>query len=152
MLDADVDDRAWRQANLSIKRAGLGIRAAEDHAAAAFLASTKATSDLCVSIDPDFDVGDAQGHLHLDSTRNEFSDQILPDAVTEGHELGHKQKHLSALVDAKLERSLKTSRQADAAYRAHLSLQTLHGAGAWLLARPVDEACTMESELFKTAV
>eukprot|EP00973_Karenia_brevis_P092549 12412956-Karenia_brevis.AAC.1 len=96
ILNDAVDDRAWAQAKLAIKRAGLGLRAAEDHAAAAFLSSAGSTADMCKSIDPSFDDADPDNHLHLRTVRQQFRSGILPDAVVD-LQGSHKQKHMSAL-------------------------------------------------------
>eukprot|EP00666_Eupelagonemidae_sp_cell4sb_P002635 gene2635-biopygen4211 len=48
------DDEQWRQATLGTRFAGLGLRSAADHAAAAFLASRSASHSLCRDIDPAF--------------------------------------------------------------------------------------------------
>jgi hypothetical protein len=104
MLDAEVDDRAWGQAKLAIKRSGLGLRAAEDHAAAAFLASVSSVQNLCQSIDSAFDVEDSGGHLQVVNTRQQFRDSILPDAVVDIEGGRQRHKYLSSLIDAKLEK------------------------------------------------
>ena len=59
---------------------------------------------------------------------------------------------MSALVDAKREQDLRRDSSADASYMAHLSLQQLCGAGAWLTAPPADAARTIEPALFKMAL
>eukprot|EP00973_Karenia_brevis_P078144 10851651-Karenia_brevis.AAC.1 len=59
---------------------------------------------------------------------------------------------MSALVDAKLEKDLRAHPQADSFFQAHVSLQGMHGAGAWLTATPTDEARRMDPVLFQLAV
>ena len=120
-----------------------------DHDAAAFLASVSTTQDLCGSIDGAFDVDDAGGHLQLATTRRQFRDSILPDAVADVEGSRHRQKFLSALIDAKLQSELTSHPQADASFQTHLALQSMHGAGAWLTAHPSDDARTLEPLLFK---
>ena len=60
-----------------------------------------------------------------------------------------KQKKLSRLIDAELHNKLKQSADADVCFLAHLSLQTLRGAGAWLIAPPTDDDLTFDSTLFQ---
>ena len=48
------DNEQWAQATRGFNRAGLGLRSAVFHSAAAYLASRAATQKACAEIDPDF--------------------------------------------------------------------------------------------------
>eukprot|EP00973_Karenia_brevis_P055979 7786221-Karenia_brevis.AAC.1 len=50
----DVDDISWRQATLSTKQSGLGLRSTLQHSAAATLASRSACHDLCNQLDDNY--------------------------------------------------------------------------------------------------
>ena len=58
-LGSAIDDESWQQAQLSTASGGLGLRSANTHAAAAFLASSTCSVELCRKIDPDFTWDDA---------------------------------------------------------------------------------------------
>ena len=146
---SDIDDRGWHQAKLGIKTGGLGLRSPEEHAAAAFLSSTSQTAELCMAIDPNFDPLDAGNHLRLHETKNDFWRRIHPDATVS---FPQKQKKLSELVDAGSKDTLNHRRDADVSYRAHLSLQSLRGAGAWLIAAPTDDELSIASPLFQISL
>ena len=49
-----LSENQWRQAGLSLNNGGLGVRDAERHASAAYLASRSATRQLCQELDPHF--------------------------------------------------------------------------------------------------
>ena len=48
------DDKAWKQATLGLKHAGLGLRSTARHAPAAYLASAASCHKLCAEVDPAF--------------------------------------------------------------------------------------------------
>lgn len=134
-----LPEKAWDQAKLSIKGGGLGLRGVDEHASAAFLASVSASNGMCKAIDENFDPADEEGHLLLQETRRDFQRRVLPQAVADVETQAHRQRHLSGLVDAKVREDLRQETQTDQLHQAHLSLEEMHGAGAWLTAPPVDE-------------
>ena len=150
MISTRIDDDGWTQAQLGIKAGGLGLRGAHDHAAAAFLSSTMACRDLCTAIDQNFDYSDAANDLRLAETRATFSAQVLPDAVLDLEGSNRSQKSLSRLVDARIEQNLINA--GNLAYKAHLGLQSLPGAGAWLIAPPSEEILKLDPALCKIAL
>jgi len=101
LADADVDQRAWQQAQLGIKRGGLGLRSTQERASSAFLASTSACVVMCRAIDACFDRGDTGNHLCLNDANTDLSARILPDAAIGLDGSRPRQKELSRLVDAK---------------------------------------------------
>lgn len=149
LLQADAGDRGWAQAKLAIRRGGLGIRGAEDHASAAYIASLQSTMRLCGCIDSAFDTTDTSGHLYQDASLADYASSVLPDAAAAARQ---SQKRMSAMIDAKLEQDLRNASQGDGIYCAHLSLQQLHGAGAWLTAPPADAARSIDPALFTVAL
>ncbi len=78
--DVFMEDRCWQLAQLSIRNGGVGIRAVDRHAAAAYLASVLSCSECCRAVDPAFDTSDACGGLRLDSTLLDFNAGILEAA------------------------------------------------------------------------
>ena len=67
-----MQDRSWQLAQLGIKQSGLGIRCVSQHAPAAYLASLSSASELCKSIDPEFDPSDEQGCSKLNQVFEEL--------------------------------------------------------------------------------
>ena len=63
-------DRPWTQSQLRLKSAGLGLRCAQEHSAAAFIASTDSVGALAVQVDPHFDLGDPHNHLRLNDAKH----------------------------------------------------------------------------------
>ena len=59
---------------------------------------------------------------------------------------------MSALIDARLEHDLRESCRSNTSYLAHLALQSLCGAGAWLTAPPADPDRQIEPSLFRVAL
>ena len=78
--DTFVEDRCWQLAQLSIRKGGTGIRCADRHASAAFLASVLSCLESCKAIDPAFDVTDTAGGLCLLATHGAFNQDILEPA------------------------------------------------------------------------
>ena len=149
LIMAEVGDRAWAQAKLGIKRAGLGLRCPSEHAAAAFTASLNATQGLCVAVDSNFSTEDLGGHLQKASAWDSLRQSTLPDASPSPLD---RQKTLSAMIDARREKDLRGRRDADGSFQAHLSLCMLPGAGAWLIATPADAARTIDAPLFRIGI
>lgn len=135
-----------------MKKGGLGLRSISDHASAAFLSSVHSTQGLCTSIDKSFDTTDACGQLSLDAAIGLLGHSTLPDAHVDFSSNKVRQKDLSGLIDAKLQADLAARLDADTAFKTHLRLQTMHGAGAWLTANPSDDARTLDAPLFKIAI
>ena len=150
MMSSHIDDAGWTQARLGIKAGGLGLRGAHDHAAAAFLSSTMACRNLCASIDQNFDYSDSANDLGLAETRSAFLTQVLPDAVLDLDGSSRSQKFLSRLIDAKIEQNLANN--GNLAYKAHLGLQSLPGAGAWLIAPPSEDDLKLDPTLCKISL
>jgi hypothetical protein len=124
-LGTAVDDASWRQAQLGTASGGLGLRSADAHAPAAYLASSTCSLELCQKIDPGFSWDDAglgtvagQHNTCVPATKRVSMD--LPPAEAEG---GLKQSDLSEALDEAQFASLKAL-GLEAAAAAH--------AGVWL--------------------
>eukprot|EP00973_Karenia_brevis_P053565 7443605-Karenia_brevis.AAC.1 len=88
---------------MGIKKGGLGLRGAHEHASAAFLASIGMVRSLCQSIDDGFDFCDPLDNLGAEHSRSEFIQRVLPEAAVDLDNGEHSQKYLSGLIDARLE-------------------------------------------------
>ena len=88
--------------------------------------------------------------MRLAYTRILFRGQILPDAVVYLSDDRRSQKSLSRLVDANIEQNL--SNNGNLAFKAHLGLQSLPGAGAWLTAPPSEDNLKVDPQLFRIAL
>ena len=108
--------------------------------------------ELCLAIDPHFDASDLGNHLRLLETRSDYLSRIHPDASVQLEDGPRKQKKLSRFIDSQLHNNLKQRADADVSFLAHLSLQTLRGAGAWLIAPPTEDDLTFDSALFQTVL
>eukprot|EP00666_Eupelagonemidae_sp_cell4sb_P017914 gene17914-biopygen41806 len=131
------NDEQWSQATLSTRLAGLGLRSAQGHAAAAFLASRSASHAQCRDIDPEFvwDVTQAGSHaaralLSVNTTLPE-SDKV-PSSVP----LPLKQQLLSQALDKVILNGFLDPVRTREARRAQLRLALEPAAGAWLGAIP----------------
>lgn len=128
-------DDSWAQAQLSLKTGGLGLRSAERHAPAAYVASRAACSALCRLLDPaytDDDTGDAE---HLGAARRAYNAQLPEgDRANFDADRHSDQRLLSDKLDGASRAALWA--RATPATRAHLSLVSAPGACAWLQARP----------------
>eukprot|EP00666_Eupelagonemidae_sp_cell4sb_P003260 gene3260-biopygen28230 len=125
-----------RQATLGIRFAGLGLRSAADHAAAAFLASRSASHSLCRDIDPAFvwDVAQAgspaaRAMLSVNARLPE-SERVSPSVSL------LKQQLLSQALDKVTLADLMDPARTREARRAQLRLSLEPNAGAWLHAVP----------------
>ncbi len=131
-LGSAIDDESWRQAQLSTSSGGLGLRSADAHATAAFLASSTCSAELCQKIDPGFTWNESglgtvarQYNASVPATKWVAVDQ----QPSEG-EGGLKQSDLSeALEDAQFA-SLKA--QGSTEDKARLEAAAAAHAGAWL--------------------
>ena len=63
LAEAELPDTAWAQAQLGILHGGLGLRAAERHAPAAYVASVWSCQHLCARIDPAYQLLEDGGHF-----------------------------------------------------------------------------------------
>jgi len=149
LVTSELDSLSWEQAKLGVKSGGLGLRSVDEHASAAYLASVGAAQSICRSIDASFDVTDGEGHLRLQETRQDFRRRVRTDAVVDVEEHVYRQKYLSQLIDAKVKEDLQDATRHDQYYQAHLALEGMHGAGAWLTAPPVDADRTVDEALFR---
>ena len=147
-----IEDRTWELAQLSIQKGGVGLRTAERHASAAYLASVRSCQECCQSVDAAFDPSDSCGALGVESALAEFNEQILEPARGPLQEDHSSQKRLSALVEAASKVRLLASPAADLSFKAHVSLCTLATAGAWLTTLPSDEARAVDHPLFQIAL
>ncbi len=147
-----MEDRCWELAQLNVQSGGIGLRAPDRHATAAYWASLVSSRELCCAVDPGFDITDACGGLQLQATLEEFNGRILEAARGTLQEGQASQRRLSALIDAASKTQLLQSTQADASFRAHVSLCSLPTAGAWLTAPPADDAREMDHRLFQISL
>ena len=154
ILGEELPDRSWTLAQIGILHGGLGIRAPDQHAAAAYLASVSASQELCERIDPGFDVADSAGGLALAETNQLLDASILEAARSTRHDAVSKpsQKRMSNLVDAASKVRLRLNEAHDRSFLGHIALTSLPGAGVWLVAPPVDEDRKMDAILFRTAL
>ena len=149
--DVGMEDRCWELAQLNIKQGGAGIRAPDRHAAAAYLASAIASRELCMSIDPAFDINDSAGS-RLQSATDRFNEVILEAARAPLDEGNSAQKRLSGLIDAAAKDRLLRAPVADTSFKAHVALCSLPTAGVWLTARPAEDEREMHHSLFQIAL
>ena len=81
----------------------------------------------------------------------ELREEVSPEASLLAPQGKGGQKYLSSLIDAKLRTGIEAGPGADGAYRQHLALVRIPGAGAWLTAPPV-EGRKMDASLFRIAL
>ena len=134
LIMAEVGDRAWAQAKLGIKWAGLGLRSPSEHAAAAYTASLNDTQWLCSAVDSNFSSDDQGGHLQKAATWGSRKQGVLPDASPRPED---RQKTLSAMMDANMEKGIRERPDADGSLQTHLALCTLPPISLKSDARPV---------------
>jgi hypothetical protein len=78
LAGASLTEDSWKQAQLQLKRGGLGLRSCRKHAAAAYLASRAATSDLCAQLYPGFDNADYNGDAGaLTAAAQDYNGNVL---------------------------------------------------------------------------
>ena len=128
-------EEEWQQAQLGLGKAGLGLRSAEKHAPAAYLASRTSTRELCAQVDPAYS-WDAEQPGSALSTAAASLAAALPtnkQALLQ-NPADLKQKTLSdALDEAGLTQRLAG---ASASVAAAVLSETLPGAGGFLTAVP----------------
>ena len=134
-------DDSWAQAQLALKAGGLGLRSAERHAPAAYLASRAACSSLCQQLWAGYADDDTGADGALGGAVTSYNaqlpqaDRIAFDANQHGNQRG-----LSDKLDDAAKAELRE--RACLATRAHLSLVSAPGASGWLQARPCAEVGT----------
>jgi len=138
------DDLEWRQASLAIRLGGLGLRSAQDHSAAAYVASFSSCRRLCEEIDGRFSQAAAvppaveRAVLALNALLAE------PDRVPVSVPQSLRQQSLSLALERAAVSALLEPSPGNMAFRAHLSLLQVPHAGDWLQAVP--------SEVFGNAI
>jgi hypothetical protein len=144
-----LSDRSWSLAQLSIAQGGLGIRDPSVHAPAAYLSSLALTAELCKKLDRSFDIDDTGGGLRKNLTEGTLRASMLEAAAWQREGKTISQRELSGLVDAASRQRLLDDEQADATFGAHVSLNSISGAGVWLTAPPASDGRHMDVPLFK---
>ena len=147
-----VPDRCWRLAQLGIGQGGVGIRDPVRHAPAAFIASVAQSKDLCSAIDADFDEADADGGLLLTRSIEVMRGNLLDAASLDRGGTALTQKDLSGMLDAASLQELLRAERHDPFFQAHVSLNRLSGAGAWLTAPMIKDGREMDSSLFRVSL
>ena len=143
---------AWQQASLSTSMGGLGLRHAQKHAAAAYLASLTAVQQLCRSLDDGYHLGWPGGSTS--SAAAAVNRDLLPaDQIPVPVPQDLRQQTLSKALDRALVAQLSAPGAGREAFRAHLQLQQQPHAGAWLQAPPCAAlGLTVEPALFRIMV
>eukprot|EP00666_Eupelagonemidae_sp_cell4sb_P017889 gene17889-biopygen41696 len=130
-------DERWMQATLGTRHAGLGLRSAVAHAAAAYLASRSACAHQCREVDAAFawDAEEPESHVaravRALNSRLPEADRIPPSVPSP-----LKQQTLSLALDKVSLSPLLDPAVTGNARRAHVRLLLEPGAGAWLHAVP----------------
>ena len=127
------DQLEWTQAKLAIRKGGLGLRDAEIHSSAAFIASWCACQDHCQKLDQDFSV--QQGASDLETAIGDFNSVVAErEHLTSASAKTFRQKDLSSKIDTAI--LLRLRENADLQHRAHYNLLELDSSGSWLAAMP----------------
>ena len=141
-------DLAWEQARLGAREAGLGLRSAAGHAAAAYCSSAHACRALCAEIDPAYDPGlggDAAYHARALAAVNSYLP--LPKRFAAP---ASQRAMSSALGSASFERLRQA---APPPVQASLLSEREHGARAFLQAVPSEAlGLTFSPALFVATV
>ena len=153
ILGSPVTDQQWQQAKLPVAMGGLGLRAAVDHAPAAyvssFLSSKSLVSQLLSNTQQQAEVDEAE----LDGAQADLDEAPIPGNLMEALKTrlevetevtmdflhGQTQKQLSAAIDLSNQNRLKNQVQADGQQRevARLACLTMPHSGDWLNCPPV---------------
>jgi hypothetical protein len=147
-----LPERSWSLAQVGVSHGGLGVRDPARHAPAAYLASLRQSRDLCRRLDPDFDAEDKDGGSFLRDTERVLKASVLEGASWDRGDAAPSQKELSGMLDAAAMKQLLEGHAQDAAFRAHVGLCQLPGAGAWLTANPVADGRELDAPLFRVAL
>ena len=137
---------------MGVANGGLGLRSAVEHAPAAYISSLSQTQSLCASVWPAFDEYDIDGGLLRSEVESSLSSAFLPNAGIYASAASPSQKSLSAKIEAKVCHDLLDTQVHDRHRVAHLSLNRLPGAGAWLFALPDSVESHIPSPLFKVSI
>ena len=144
MTGVDTPDHAWHQAQLSLRRDGLGLRSLAHHSPAAYMASLSNSNSA------------TSNHCHLASAIAQYNTFVpLSDALTVNdfvhvdhilsqRQLSHRLEHvqLTNLFDA-----------ASCADKARLLSTSSPHASAWLTVVPSDSfSLHLQPHLFQTAI
>ena len=152
LVGCRLTDDSWRIASLGVANGGLGLRCAAEHAPAAYISSLSQTQSLCVSVWPAFDEYDIDGGLLRSEVESSLSSAFLPNAGIYASATTPSQKSLSAKIEAKICHHLLDSQVQDRHRVAHLSLNRLPGAGAWLFALPDSAESHIPPPLFRVSI
>ena len=152
LVGSQLTDDSWRIASLGVANGGLGIRSAAEHAPAAYISSLGQTQALCTLVWPAFDEYDLDGGLLRSEVESSLSSAFLPSAGIYASSVSPSQKSLSAKIEAKVCHHLLDTQVNDRHRVAHLSLNRLPGAGAWLFALPDSLESHIPSPLFKVSI
>ena len=152
LVGCQLTDDSWRIASLGVANGGLGLRSAAEHAPAAYISSLSQTQSLCASVWPAFDEYDIDGGLLRSEVESSLSSAFLPNAGIYASAASPSQKSLSAKIEAKVCHHLLDTQVHDRHRVAHLSLNRLPGAGAWLFALPDSVESHIPSPLFKVSI
>lgn len=133
---SSLTDSSWRQAQLKLRHGGLGLRSAEKHAAAAYVASRAACATLCRQLYPSYadDAGSDAGAL-ADAIQMHNARVLNQDRAGFDPRQHSDQQRLSDAVDKSILADLELS---DTATRAHLKLVQAPTASGWLQAPPCE--------------
>ena len=107
-------------------------RSALEHAPAAYISSLALTQELCTRIWPGFDEYDLDGGLMRSDVESSLGASFLPNTGIYNSSGTPSQKSLSAKIEAKVCHHLLDPSSHDRHRVAHLSLNRILGAGAWL--------------------
>ena len=149
-LNYTLDEAQWAQAGLNIASGGIGLRDPCKHASAAYLASTSATRELCTIIDPQFEEDDASQGLAVSATRNDLVASVPDGALVSS--VSNSQKCLSKLIDASSKQQMLAQAANRGAFKSHIALCELPGAGAWLTAPPCQDGRAIDAPLYRVAL
>ena len=152
LVGGPLSDDSWRIASIGVANGGLGTRSAAEHAPAAYISSLAQTQTLCTLIWPAFDEYDLDGGLMRSEVESSLSSAFLPNAGIYASSGSPSQKSLSAKIEAKVCHHLLDAQAHDRHRVAHLSLNRLPGAGAWLFALPDSLESHIPSPLFKVSL
>ncbi|CAE7509804.1 unnamed protein product [Symbiodinium sp. CCMP2592] len=142
---------AWEQASLATSIGGLGLRLANLHAPAAYVASLTQTVAVCIGLYPAYDLAHNPGLLAAIATHN--LEVAPPDHLRVPVPPQTRQRELSQALDRAVASRLLTPSPGREANRAHFRLLELPGAGAWLHAPPSEAlGLHVEPRLFRTMV
>ena len=148
ILGSPVNEQQWHQAKLPVSMGGLGLRAAEDHAPAAYISSLLSSKPLVSQL-----LSNIQLQNEADEAQAELDAAPIPDHLMEAIKAkldeetevtmdflhGQNQKQLSAAIDLSNQSHLKNQVLADGDKRevARLACLTMPHSGDWLNCPPV---------------